>query len=310
MSGIVQSDRPVMAPARLLGRPFGPEALASVRLLAAESLPRTRSEIARRFCERLEWVNRSGKPALINARVALVRLHRAGLLDLPAPKDWNGNRSGAALEVSAALDRALWEGSVEQVQPIFLEPVTSQQQSRLWNGIIVEHHYLGQAKLAGAQIRYLIYARKRIVGALGFGAAAWQVAARDRFIGWSTEQREANLHWVLNHARLLILPWIRIKNLASNILSRAVQRLPGDFRTRYGWAPVLLETFVESQRFAALSYKAAHWIYLGQTQGRGKKGAHPFPGKTQLPPKQVWVYPLDPHFRARLCAQPLAESIR
>src|SRR5678815_2389113 len=101
-----------MAPARLLGRPFGPEALASVRQLAAECLPRTRSEIARRVCERLEWVNRSGKPALINARVALVRLHRAGLLDLPAPKVWNGNRSGAALEVSVPWDRALWKGSV------------------------------------------------------------------------------------------------------------------------------------------------------------------------------------------------------
>ena len=298
-----------MAPARLLGRPFGPEALASVRQLAAECLPRTRSEIARRVCERLEWVNRSGKPALINARVALVRLHRAGLLDLPAPKVWNGNRSGAALEVSVPWDRALWKGSVEQVQPIVLEPVANPQQSRLWNALIVEHHYLRQAKLAGAQIRYLIYAQERIVGALGFGAAAWQVAARDRFIGWSTEQREANLHWVLNNARLLILPWIQIKNLASHILSRSVERLPGDFLTRYGWAPVLLETFVEFPRFAALCYKAAHWIYLGQTQGRGKKGAHNPPGKTQLPPKQVWVYALEPHFGARLRAQPLAQSI-
>jgi hypothetical protein len=305
----VQSDRHVI-PARLLGRPFGPEALAIARLLAAECLPRTRWEIARRFCERLEWVNRSGKPALSNARVALVRLHRAGLLDLPAPKEWNRNRSGAALEVSVPLDRALWKGSVEQVQPIVLEPVTNQQQSRLWNGILVEHHYLGQANLAGAPMRYLIYAQERIIGALGFGAAAWQVAARDRFIGWSTEQREANWHWVLNNARLLILPWIQIKNLASNILSRSVERLPGDFLTRYGWAPVLLETFVESPRFAALCYKAAPWIYLGQTQGRGKKGAHNSPAKTQLPPKQVWVYPLDPHFGARLRAQPLAQSIR
>lgn len=306
MSVVVQSNRHAVIPTRLMGRPFGSEALASVRQLASECLPCARSEIARRLCERLGWVNRSGKPALLNARVALVRLHQTGLLDLPAPRNRNGNGSGSASEVSAALDSGLWEGSVEQVEPIVLEAVRDKEQSKLWNGIIVEHHYLGQAKLAGAQIRCLIYARERVIGALGFGAAAWQVAARDRFIGWSTEQREANLHWVLNNARFLILPWIRIKNLASKILSQSVQRLPGDFRTRYGWAPVLLETFVESQRFAAFCYKAANWIYLGQTQGRGKKGSHHSLGKTQLPPKQGWVYPLEPHFRARLCAEPPA----
>ena len=306
MSVVVQSNRHAVIPARLMGRPFGPEALARVRELAAECVPCLRSEIARRLCERLGWINRSGKPALLNARVALVRLHQSGLLDLPAPRNGNGNRSGTASAVSGALDLGLWEGSVEQVPRIVLAEVKDKEQSQLWNGLMVEHHYLGGAKLAGAQIRYLIYARERVLGALGFGAAAWQVAARDRFIGWSPEQREANLHWVLNNARFLILPWIRIKNLASKVLSRCVQRLPEDFRTRYGWAPVLLESFVESGRFAAFCYQAANWIYLGQTQGRGKKGSHNCPGKTQLPPKQVWVYRLEPHFRARLCAPPPA----
>lgn len=306
MSVVVQSNRPAVIPARLMGRPFGPEGLARVRELAAECVPCLRSEIARRWCERLGWINRSGKPAWLNARVALVRLHRSGLLDLPAPRNGNGNRRGAASAVSGALEVGRWEGSVEQVQPMVLAEVQDQEQSQLWNGIMVEHHYLGGAKLAGAQIRYLISARERVIGALGFGAAAWQVAARDRFIGWSPEQREAHLHWVLNNARFLILPWIRIKNLASQVLSRCVQRLPGDFQTRYGWAPVLLETFVESGRFAACCYQAAHWIYLGQTQGRGKKGSHNSPGTTGLPLKQVWVYPLEPHFRARLCTQPPA----
>jgi hypothetical protein len=236
MTVAVQNNEPAMIPARLMGRSFGPEGLARVRELASECVPCLRSEIARRLCEPLGWINRRGKPALLNARVALVRWHQSGLLDLPAPRNRNGNRSGPASEVSGALDLGLWEGSVEQVQPMVLEEVKDKEQSKLWNGIMVEHHYLGQAKLAGAQIRYLIYARERVLGALGFGAAAWQVADRDRFIGWSPEPREANLHWVLNNARFLILPWIRIKNLASNILSRCVQRLPGDFRTRYGWA--------------------------------------------------------------------------
>lgn len=306
MPVVVQSDNPVAVPARLLGRPFGPEALASVRLLAAQCLPRTRSEIARRVCERLGWVNRSGRPALMNARVALVRLHRAGLLDLPDPQQWNGNRAGAAPALSVPWDRTPWEGSVEHVQPIELEPVSNRQQSRLWNALMREHHYLGEARLAGAQIRYLIHAQERLVGGLGFGAAAWHLAARDRFIGWSTVQRQAHLHRVLNNARFVLLPWIGIKNLASHLLSRCVRRLPIDFQTRYGWAPVLLESFVESPRFAGSCYQAANWIYLGQTQGRGKKGPHNPPGKTHLPRKQVWVYPLHPRFRARLCAVPAA----
>ena len=227
MSAVVQSNRHAVIPARLMGRAFGPEGLARVRELAAECLPCFRSEIARRWCERLGWINRSGKPALLNARVALVRLHQSGLLDLPAPRNGNGNRSGTASAGSGALDLGLWEGSVEQVQRIVLAEVKDKEPSKLWNGLMVEHHYLGGARLAGAQ-------------------------------------------------------------------------------TRYGWAPVLLESFVESGRFAAFCYQAAHWIYLGQTQGRGKKGSHNCPGTTQLPPKQVWVYRLEPHFRARLCAPPPA----
>ena len=186
MSAVVQSNRHAVIPARLMGRAFGPEGLARVRELAAECLPCFRSEIARRWCERLGWINRSGKPALLNARVALVRLHQSGLLDLPAPRNGNGNRSGTASAGSGALDLGLWEGSVEQVQRIVLEEVTDKERSKLWNGLMVEHHY------------------------------------------------------------------------------------------------------------------------LGQTQGRGKKGSHNCPGTTQLPPKQVWVYRLEPHFRARLCAPPPA----
>ena len=146
-------------------------------------------------------------------------------------------------------------------------------------------------------MRYLIYSAQRPVAALGFGAAAWQCAPRDRFIGWDHQQRQRNLHRVINNARFLILPWVQSRNLASMILAQATKILPGQWQTVYGYRPVLLETFVEKDRFQGTCYKAANWLYLGQTQGRGKLGPA---GKQSVPIKDLWVSPLDRHFRDRL----------
>jgi hypothetical protein len=151
-------------------------------------------------------------------------------------------------------------------------------------------------------MRYLIRAQDgRLLGAIGFGAAAWHLACRDQWIGWTSVQRQSSLDLVLNNARFLILPWVRAANLASHILGESSRRLPGDFQKRYGWRPVLLETFVD-ERYAGHCYRAANWICLGKTQGRGKKGGHGLAGQTPVPVKQVWVYPLSPDFRNQLCA--------
>jgi hypothetical protein len=136
------------------------------------------------------------------------------------------------------------------------------------------------------------------VALLGFGAAAWMTAPRDAWIGWSTAQRERHLSSVVNNARFLILPWIRVKSLGSKLLSMAARRLPSDWEGRYGYRPVLLETFVESGRFAGTCYRAANWHWLGQTQGRGKLGDHRL---GQVPIKDVWVYPLVKDCREQLC---------
>ena len=132
---------------------------------------------------------------------------------------------------------------------------------------------------------------------LGFGAAAWQCAPRDRYIGWSHEQRQRNLPLIVNNARFLILPWIQSKNLASMILATVARTLPGHWLEVYGYRPVLLETFVETSRFQGTCYKAANWVYLGQTKGRGKLGPA---GKQSVPIKDLWVYPLDRRFRVPL----------
>jgi hypothetical protein len=151
--------------------------------------------------------------------------------------------------------------------------------------------------LPGAQLRYLIRCDHGVLGAIGFGAAAWKVAVRDRWTGWQAPCREARLGGVLNNARFLILPWVQVKNLASKVLALAAAPIAEDFAARYDERPVLLETFVQIPRFRGTCYRAANWQYLGETAGRGKcDRTH----RAALPRKAVYVYPLAADFRAAL----------
>lgn len=237
----------------------------------------------------------------MSARVALLRLQELGLIELPPPRGGNGNGRGRAFaQHGGVTESTALEGSVDQMEPVILQAVGDRQQSALWNGLIARYHYLGHYTLPGAQVRYLVYARGHLVSAIGFGAAAWHIAARDAFIGWTDSQRRSHLHLILNNARFIIMPWVRVKNLASKILGLCARQLPEDFQSRYGWTPVLLESFVEQNRFAGTCYRAANWIGLGPTKGRGKKGPHNPRGKTGVPIKEIWVYPLDRQFRRRL----------
>ena len=188
---------------------------------------------------------------------------------------------------------------VATIGEISLHVVHTRKDSSLWNELIQRYHYLGYTPLPGAQLRYLIFSHSKLLGALGFGAAVWLVAPRDRFIQWNTAQREANLHLVINNARFLILPWITVKNLASKILAVASKRLPSDWKHHYGYQPVLLETFVQCKRFRGTCYRAANWIHVGQTKGRGKlEKTH----KQVTPIKDIFLYPLDKRFRKVLCS--------
>jgi hypothetical protein len=186
---------------------------------------------------------------------------------------------------------------VHELSGLHLE-VVGRQRGALWNEYIDRYHYLGYKPLPGAQLRYFATAGEQVVALLGFGAAAWMTAPRDAWIGWSAAQRERHLSGVVNNARFLILPWVRVKSLGSKLLSMAARRLPSDWEGRYGYRPVLLETFVESGRFAGTCYRAANWRWLGQTQGRGKLGDHRL---GQVPIKDVWVYPLVKDCREPLC---------
>jgi hypothetical protein len=277
---------------------FGPTEVALIGRLIEEAQPRNRAEVARRVCAALGWTDALGRPKLMSCRVALLRLHRAGLIELPAPTGGNGNGKALSREVAMPQERAL-VGSVEQLGDIELEWVRGRQRSALWNRLIERYHYLGYTPLPGAQIRYLVHSAHGVLGAIGFGAAAWKVAPRDRWIGWEVAARERGLGQVLNNARFLIVPWVQVHNLASKVLSVAARRVREDFAGAYGIEPVLLETFVEVGRFAGTCYRAANWVEVGHTKGRGKLDRYK---RAALPVKAVYLYPLRRDFRQVLCA--------
>ncbi len=284
-------------PEKLCGRPLSAADMETIRREIRLADPPIRSEIARRVCRALAWTNTLGQPKLMSCRVGLLRLHRAGLIELPAPTGGNGNGRPLKREPEKWPEEVPLDGSVGALSGLRLSPVSDKKASRLWNGLIERYHYLGYTPLPGAQMRYLIEADQGVLGALGFGAAAWKVAARDRWIGWEASVREAHLGRVLNNARFLLLPWVRVRNLASKVLGLAAVQVADDFTARYGERPVLLETYVEIPRFRGSCYRAANWRYLGATAGRGKGDrTH----RAVLPRKAVYVYPLRADFRRML----------
>ena len=281
------------------GRRFGRPELEDIRAIIARRPALNRRQIATATCECLSWTGANGKLKEMSCRVALLRLEKLGLIELPPPRNRNGN--GKAYR-SVAASRLLYDAAVEQRVRDFtrldLKIVASRGESRTWNDLIHRFHYLGYQPLPGAQLRYLVDSDRGILGALGFGASAWKVAPRDQWIGWTSKQREERLHLIVNNARFLILPWVKSPNLASWILARCARRIAVDFESRYAYGPVLLETFVERERFRGTCYAAANWQYLGETQGRGKMDVK---RERALPVKKIYVYPLVDNFRAALC---------
>ena len=239
----------------------------------------------------------------MSCRVAMLAMHRDGLIRLPAPRQKNGNRNRQPEITERSAPREPVEAPAGELGELRYEPVTAGDGAGLWNELIERYHYLGYSTLPGAQMRYLVRSGPehggRLLAALGFGAAAWKVAPRDDYIGWTHPQRKANLPLVTGNARFLILPWVRSRNLASRILSTVARRLPVDWQERYGQEPVLLETFVEKQRFEGTCYKAANWVEVGETQGRGKLDTNK---EYALPIKKIFLYPLQKTFRQTLCS--------
>ena len=281
------------------GREFSADLLERISTEVRAHPELSRSALSRRVCDWLDWKGPDDAPKQVSCRVALLRLHRRGLIELP---EVQGEVPRASERVCSDEKRAPVDCSLAELGELRVVLVTrfERKLNEVWKRLMV-HHYLGPGPLVGAQMRYLIGSERGWVGALAFSAAAWHVAARDEWIGWSERSRKANLRYVVSNSRFLIPPWVTVPNLASRTLSLCVGRLRPDWSERYGYEPVLLETFVDKDRFHGTCYQAANWEPLGVTQGRGRQDREVTCSKTI---KAIYALPLSKRFRAVLCEEP------
>jgi hypothetical protein len=293
------------APLFLSGRAFTVQEMQDLQETVRVFWRLNWTELVRTVCEHLEWVTPTGRYKVESCAQALVRLEALGLVKLPGRRE--GRRGEAAIVVGARTDpEGQREGTVGDVAPVELEPVGGKEAMGLWNEYVQRYHPLGYKRPFGAHQRYFVVGRGgQRLGCLLFAAAAWALRERDAWIGWTKGERAQRLQQVVGNTRLLIFPWVRVKNLASKVLALAARRIRADWEQRYGYAPVLLETFVELERYRGTCYQAANWIRLGVTQGRGRMDRK----KQYLSrPRALYVYPLVADFRARLQGRAVAEG--
>jgi len=283
---------------RYCGRNFTKEELQTIRGIIAYDPQRTRAHISRLVCKVIEWYKPDGGLKDMSCRVALLRMQKDGFLTLPPPTH-RQEKYRPRIQISDLTNpKTPITAPVEALPNLHLEVVSGQAKSSLFREYIHRYHYLGYTPLPGAQLRYFALSNEQILALFAFGAAAWKILPRDNFIGWDHDQRQKRLNLIVNNARFLILPWVKSKNLASKLLAMVAKRIPQDWGSTYSYKPVLLETFVESQRFQGTSYKAANWVYVGQTKGRGKLDINNSPS---LPKKDIFLLPLTLTFKEILC---------
>lgn len=279
------------------GRTFPAEVLRQIETAVREEPDLSRAALARRVCATLDWRGPHGRWQAMSCRVALLKLHRRGLLPLPpARRPAPAPRARPTPPPAVAVT-----GRLAAVGPVELVPVRGARDplARLWTQLVATEHPLGAGPLVGAQQRYLIRSPHGWLGAVGFSAAAWALAPRDAWIGWSPAARRAHLPRVVCNSRFLLRPGVRVPHLASHVLALCAARLPQDWQARYGVTPLLLETFVPRGR--GTCYRAANWVRVGPTQGRGRQDrAH----ARAVPVKDIYCYPLRPDWRAGLGAGP------
>jgi len=260
-----------------------------------------RTALSREICRCWDWKDEAGRYKDMACRSMLLKLERRGLLRLPPRRQCSVNHRRGKVFEPVLHDTEPIDCALGELQPLSLRIAKQSGDRALWQTLLQCYHYLSFSTQVGKSLSYLAFDRQgRTVGALLFGAAAWKVQSRDTYIGWSPAQRCQKLHLVANNMRFLIPPWVRVPHLASHILALVARRISADWQCKYAHPIELLETFVETARFAGTCYRAANWITVGQTTGRTRNDVN----KTiQVPIKTVMVYPLRPDFQQRLLEQ-------
>jgi hypothetical protein len=280
------------------GRPVSPEELGLIRDLIHDFPALSLAELSKTVCELLEWRRPSGGLKDHECCAFLQQLKNRGWLSsLPELRVTSprGPRS-VSLDARSEPESVLMRPLVGCL-PLELDLISNGDARNLFRQYIQRYHYLGYKVPCGAQLRYFVRSRplsNRIVACLLFTSAALKIEPRDRWVDWSDQARKCNLPRVINNSRFLILPWIQVRELASKILSLAAQQLPDDWLDTYRVKPVLLESFVDPERFSGTCYRAANWIHVGSTQGRGRMDRYQ---KVERHVKDIFLYPLAPHAR-------------
>jgi len=280
------------------GRTVSAADVATIGALIRAHPKASRRQLSKLLCERWNWRQPNGALCDMLCRSLLLALERAGHLTLPAVRACPPNNVVARLRPEpVAVDRTPLRGTLASIQPLTLRQVRREPKERLVDGLIAEYHYLGYVRGVGEQLKYLVLSGERPVACLSFCSAARHLAPRDRFIGWPAAARRQNLRYLAYNTRFLILPWVEVPHLASHLLGRVARTIAADWRRLYAHPVYYLETFVEPARYRGTCYRAANWVALGLTTGRGKDDRS---NRANRPLKQVWGYPLTARFRALL----------
>ncbi len=277
----------------LRGRRITGEEIAFIRSVIEEHPLQSRTFLSQELCRRWDWRQRNGQFKTMACSDLLLRLQRAGLVELPAIQHQGRTARRRPIPIPLHSQEPI-QASLSELGSLEVQMVRGTRWEPLYKGLIEAYHYLGYRQIVGEHLKYLVFHQGRPLACLGWGAAAWKVAARDRFIGWQAAHRDRHLHLLAQNARFLILPWVQVPHLASHLLGRMARLLSRDWERVYHHPLVLLETFVDTQRFAGTCYRAANWIPVGFTQGRGKWDRD---HQASAPVKAVFVYPLVQNFR-------------
>jgi hypothetical protein len=280
------------------GRDITEADLASIRALIAQHPQAHRRRLSEELCRAWKWVQPNGALRSMVARGLMLKLHRAGLIELPAVRRISPNPFVVRRRPQAvAIDQTPIEGTLADIRPLEFRLVRRTSEEPVFNGLIEEHHYLGYVQPVGEHLKYMVYASGRPVACLAWCSAPRHLGPRDRFIGWSPQARRRNIHLLAYNTRFLILPWVRVAHLASHVLGRMARLLPADWERIYGHPVWYLETFINPDRNRGTCYLAANWTKLGRTTGRG----HNAPTKKpRVPVKEILGYPLSKRFRRLL----------